>query len=113
MVLDPAALKRAAEWAPTAPLAEWVLTALFWLVPLWMAFAAMTMKGSSNRWVNFIAATIFTILNIYHFFICGVPVLKGSPFDKPTPHHIMLIASSAVATALVAWYALKWPKQDA
>ncbi len=113
MVMDPVVLKKIAEWAPTATLSEWVLTALFWLVPLWMAFAAITLKGPSNRWLNFFVAIIFAVLNIWHFFICGVPLLKGSPFEKATPHHMLLVASPAVATALVAWYALKWPKQDA
>jgi hypothetical protein len=106
-------MKKVAELAATAGPGEWVFTALFWLVPLWLAFVTMSVKGSSNRWVNLVAATIFTILNIWHFFICGVPLLKGSPFAEPTAHQILLVGSTAVATALIAWYAWKWPKQEA
>jgi hypothetical protein len=110
---DPDAMKKMAEGAATAGRGEWVFISLFWLVPLWLAFVTMTMNGSANRWVNFVVATIFTILNIWHFFICGVPILKGGPFAEPTAHHILLVGSTAVATALIAWYAWKWPKQQA
>jgi hypothetical protein len=113
MSFDPAAMKKVAEWAVTAGHGEWVFVALFWLVPLWLAFVAVTMKDSANRWVNFVVAVIFTILGIWHFFICGVPLLKGGPFAEPIPHHILLVGSTAVATLLIAWYAWKWPKQEA
>ncbi len=111
IAVDPAALKIANEWAATAPPAEWVFTALFWLVPMWMAFAAMTVKNSSNRRANLIAGIVFTILNIWHFFMCAVP-LQGGPAE-PTAHHILLVGSTVVATALIAWFAWKWPKQEA
>ena len=113
MSFDPAAMKKVAEWAVTAGRGEWVFVALYWLAPLWLAFAAVTIKDPVNRWVNFVAAVIFTILGIWHFFICGVPLLKDSPFAEPIPHHILLVGSTAVATLLIAWYAWKWPKQDA
>jgi hypothetical protein len=113
MGADPAAMKKAVEWAATASRGDWVFVALFWLVPLWLAFVAVTMKDSANRWVNFVVAVIFTILNIWHFFICGVPLLKGGPFAEPKAHHILLVGSAAVATVLIAWYAWKWPKQEA
>jgi hypothetical protein len=86
---------------------------MFWLVPLWMAFVALTMKDSAGRWVNFVVAVIFTVLGIWHFFICGVPLLKGGPFARPMPHHILSVGSTVVATLLIAWYAWKWPKQEA
>jgi len=113
VALDPTAMKKMAEWAATAGPGEWVFTALFWLVPLWLAFVTMTVKGSSNRWANFVVAIIFTILNIWHFFICGLPLLKGGPLAEPTAHHILLVGSTVVATALIVWYAWKWPKQEA
>ena len=114
---DPASMKNVAEWAVTASRGDWVFSALFWLVPLWMAFVTVTMKDSVNRWVNFVVAVIFTILNIGHFLICGVRLSKGierGPYAEPNaPHHILLVGSMAVATALIAWYAWKWPKQEA
>ena len=86
--------------------------ALFGLVPLWLAFLAMTLKDSYNRWVNFALGIIFTIINIFHFFSCGVPLGEGGPVAGPTAHHILLVGSTVVVTALIAWYAWKWPKQE-
>ena len=112
MSFDPAAMKKVAEWAVTAGHGEWVFVALFWLVPLWLAFVAVTMKDSANRWVNFVGAMIFTILSVWHFFICAVPLLQGGPFTEPIAHHILLVGSTVVATALIARYAWKWPASE-
>jgi hypothetical protein len=113
MMLDPAAMKLSNEWAATATQSDWVMMTLFWLGPLWLAFLAMTLKSPADRWVTFFAATVLTILNVWHFFICAVPLLKGGPYAQPTAHHILLVGSSAVATALIAWYAWSRPKQQA
>jgi hypothetical protein len=87
--------------------------ALFSLIPLWLAFVAITVKDSYNKWVNFVLGIAFTILNIFHFFLCGVPLVEGGPVAEPTAHHILLVGSTVVVTALIAWYAWKWPKQEA
>jgi len=77
---------------------------LFWLVPLWLAFVSMTLKGSSNRWVNFILGIVFTLLNIFHLI---------EHLAEPSVHQILIIGSTVVVTALIAWYAWRWPKQEA
>lgn len=110
--IDSGVTKLIAEWSASAGKAEWIATALFWLIPLWMAFITMIANGSVNRWTNFIVAIIVTLLNIWHFFICGIPLLKGGPYTYPTPHHIVILASTVVATILIIWYAWKWPKQE-
>lgn len=110
---DPAAMTKAAGWAVNSKPGEWVFLALFWLVPLWLAFLAVTLRCPLNRWVNGVAAVIFTLIGLWHFFICGVPLLVGGPFTSPAPHHVLLVGSSAVATALIAWYAWKWPRPEA
>jgi hypothetical protein len=81
-----------------------IFMALFWLVPLWLAFVTMTLKNSPNRWVNFVLGIIFTVLNIWHFIEHLAP---------PSPVQILIVGSTVVATALIAWYAWKWPKQEA
>ena len=80
-----------------------VFFALFWLVPLWLAFLSMTLKGSSNRWVNFILGIIFTLLNIWHF---------TEHVAEPAVEQILIIGSTVVVTALIAWFAWRWPKQE-
>jgi hypothetical protein len=81
-----------------------IFITLFWLIPLWLAFVSLTVKSSANRWVNFILGIIFTILNIYHFVEHLAP---------PSVVQILIVGSTVVATALIAWYAWKWPKEEA
>ena len=81
-----------------------VFMALFWLVPLWLAFVSMTLKDSANRWTNFILGIIFTLLNIWHF---------TEHLAEPSVQQILIIGSTVVVTALIVWYAWKWPKQEA
>ena len=86
--------------------------AFFFLVPLCMAFVSMTVKDSLNRWINFVLGTLFTTINIIHFFQCGVPLGSG-PITEPTAHHILLVGSTVVVTAVITWHAWNWPEQEA
>jgi drug/metabolite transporter (DMT)-like permease len=81
-----------------------VFLAIFWLVPLWLAFVTMTVKDSCNRWTNFVLGIIFTILNIFHLV---------EHLAQPSVEQILIVGSTVVVTALIAWYAWKWPKQKA
>jgi len=82
-----------------------VIVALFWLVPLIMAALTLTLEDSANRWANIVLGIIFTLLNIWH--------LVEHLTTAPAVHQILIIASTVVVTALIAWYAWKWPKQEA
>lgn len=113
IMLDPVAMKLAGEWSDSAGRADWVMMTLFWLGPLWLAFAALVWHGLALRRAVFAASTLLAVLSLWHFFICAVPVLKGGPYPTPTAHHILLVGSSAVATALMAWYARKRPAPQA
>jgi hypothetical protein len=79
-----------------------VFMVIFWLVPLWLAFVTMTVKDSYNRWTNFVLGIIFTILNIFHLI---------EHLAQPSVEQILIIGSTVAVTALIAWYAWKWPKQ--
>ena len=79
-----------------------IFMSLFWLVPLWLAFVSLTVKDSCNRWTNFILGIIFTLLNLWHFI-----GHLGSPVQ------ILITGSAVAATVLIAWYAWKWPTQEA
>ena len=79
--------------------------ALFcWWGPLVMAVLSLSLKDSANRWTNFILGIIFTLLNIFHL---------TEHFAQPSVHQILIVGSTVVVTALIAWYAWKWPKQEA
>jgi hypothetical protein len=113
VTIDPVSMKKMLAWGATIDAGGWLFAAIYWLIPLWMAFVTITVKGSSNRWANFILGIFATILNIYHFFMCGVPLVQPILFQEPTAHHILLLGTAVVATALITWYAWKWPKQEA
>jgi uncharacterized membrane protein HdeD (DUF308 family) len=103
------------EWGATIEAGGWLFGAIYWLIPICMAFVTISVKGSSNRWANLVLGIIGTLLGIYHFFMCGVPLsfIPPGPLAEPTAHHILLLGSAVVATALITWYAWKWPKQEA
>jgi hypothetical protein len=115
VTIDPVSMKKMLEWGETIPAEGWLFGAIYWLIPLWMVFVTITAKGSSNRWANFVLGIIGTLLGIYHFFMCGVPVsfVPPGPVAGPTVHHILLLVTALGATALITWYAWKWPKQEA
>jgi hypothetical protein len=70
-------------------------------VPLVMAFLSLTLKDSINRWANIIVGIVYTALSLI------------SLVDALSAHGILMWVSGAVATALIVWYAWKWPKQEA
>ena len=101
--MEPGAMEKAMAEVEAIGPGMLVFMALFWLVPLWLAFVTMTVKGSTNRWINFILGIIFTLLNIWHFI---------EHLLEPSVVQILIIGSTVVVTALIAWYAWKWPKQE-
>jgi len=113
VTIDPVPMEKMMAWGATIDAVGWMFAAIYWLIPFWLAFVALAVKGPSNRWSNFVLGIIATILNLYHFFMCGVPIVDPVLFSEPTWHHSLLLASGLAATALITWYAWKWPKQEA
>jgi hypothetical protein len=101
--MDPAAMEELGEMQMSAGM--FVFMALFWLIPLIMAFLSLTLKDSANRWANIVLGIVFTLLNIWH--------LVEHLTTALAVHQILIIASTVVVTALIAWYAWKWPRQVA
>lgn len=113
VTIDPVPDRKMLAWGAAIDAGGWVFGAIYWVIPLWMAFVAITAKGSSNRWANFVLGIIATLLNLFHFFMCAVPLVFPILFSEPTAHHILLLGTALAATALIIWYAWKWPKQEA
>jgi len=76
---------------------------LFWWVPLVMAFLSVTLKDLVNRRLNLVMGAAFTILNIFHLI---------EHLTQPSAHQLLIIGSTVVVTALIFWYAWKWPKEQ-
>jgi len=100
--MEPGAIEKVGEMAMGPGMLLFV--SLFWWVPLVMAVLSVTLKDVANRWTNFILGIIFTILNIFHL---------TEHLAEPSVHQLLIVCSTIVVTALIAWYAWKWPKQEA
>jgi len=102
--MEPGGFEKIAEEATTMGPGMLVFMSLFWWVPLVMAVLSVTLKDSANRWTNFILGIIFTILNIFHL---------TEHLAQPSAHSLLIVCSTIVVTALIAWFAWTWPKQEA
>jgi hypothetical protein len=92
------------EIDPISPHETGLLFAILHLGSSGMAFLSLTLKDKANRWANIILGIVYTVLGIF--------VLVMSVIELPAIASTLAIltTSSAVFTALVVWYAYKWPK---
>ena len=91
--------------------AEFTFSAVFaWLVPLAMAVLSLTLGTSPNRRANVAVGSMLTVVNIIHL---GFEQVARPSFHmvEPSVHQLLLNLSTVVATALITWFAWKWPKQ--
>ncbi len=82
------------------------IVSIEFLVPFFMAFLSLTLKGSINRWANIILGAVFTVIGLASL---GETVAKSSAYSV---YASLVWLSIVVVTALVVWYAWKWPKQE-
>ncbi len=91
---------------------EFTFSALFaWLIPLTMAFLSMTLKDLANRWANIVLGIVFTTVNIFHL-VFEQQAQPAVHMAEPSVHQLLLNCSTVVVTALIVWYAWRWPKQE-
>jgi hypothetical protein len=64
----------------------------------------MPLKDLADRRANIVLGIVFTILNIWHL---------AEHLAQPSVQQILIIGSTVVVTALIVWYAWKWPKPEA
>ena len=80
-----------------------LISSLFWLIILAMAFLSLTLKDSTNRRANIIAGIVFAA-----FLIIGL----GDDLRLGRPTLSLIDASMVVVAVLIVWLAWKWPKQE-
>jgi hypothetical protein len=90
-----------------------IFSALFaWLIPLTMAFLSVTLKDLVNRRVNIILSIVVTIGNIFHL-VFEQLAQPSIHMAQPSIHQLLLNLSTVVVTALIVWYAWRWPVRKA
>ena len=72
--------------------------AVFWLVPLTMAFLSLTLKDSANRWANIILGIVWVAFGIIDL---------GDTLSRGWLTIALVAGSKTVAAALIIWYAWK------
>ena len=80
----------------------WLLgVVILMAIPSVMVFLSLTLKAKANRWVNIILGIVYTGVMLYTMLMPGV-----------WTYYIFLGIVEVVLTALIVWYAWKWPKQE-
>ena len=82
-----------------------VMAVTYFWVPLVMAVLSLTLKDKVNRWVNIIIGIFYASFILFELVMNIITVAY--------PYVILMDTSAIVAAALIAWYAYKWPKQEA
>jgi hypothetical protein len=71
-------------------------------IPILMSFLSLILKDKANRWANRATGTFFVLFDLAFL------VLLAWPFSYETVWAVMYL----VFTALVAWYAWTWPRNE-
>jgi len=80
-----------------------MLFALFWLIPLIMAFLTLVLKDTVNRWSNAVLGLFFGI-----FYIVDIAghLSRGEEFGG----HALVGVAGIIVAFFIFWHAWKWPK---
>ncbi len=74
-------------------------TSILMEIPIAMVLLSQLLNYRANRWVNILAGTVMTVVQLGSFFI-------GS---APTMYYTFFSVIEVACTALIVWYAWKWP----
>ena len=80
-----------------------IMVITYFLGPLVMAVLSVSLKDSTNRWVNIIVGIVYTGYILIE--------LISNIMTVAYPYAILMDIAAIVAAALIAWQAYKWPKK--
>lgn len=99
----PGALQRMLEgkMGPLGPTTQGVLvgTSAMMAIPSVMVFLSVALKPRLNRWLNIIFGVLYTVIILITMWAWAFYIFYG--------------IIEVILTALIVWYAWKWPKQEA
>ena len=112
-IFEPGVIKLITDGKMQISEGEFIFSALFaWLIPLTMAFLSVTLKDYANRRTNIILGIVFTVGNIFHLLFEQL-AQPSIHMAQPSVHQLLLNLSTVVVTALIVWYAWRWPVRKA
>jgi len=86
--------------------ASLLFMALFWLIPLAMAFITVTVRDSANRWTNVVVGLVFAVFYVFH--LLGHIIQGTLPIEA-----LVFCVLTILVPAAIVWYAWRWPKPTA
>ena len=104
---DPVALKELLAGTSDVPVTNelLLLMSVIFAVPILMSFLSLTLKDKANRWANRIIGIFFAAFDLIFL---GLTLFLW-PFSS---YEAFWSVVYLVFTALVVWYAWKWPRQE-
>ena len=105
---DPVALKELVAGTSDVPVTNELLLvmSIIFAVPIFMSFLSLTLKDKANRWANRSIGLFFAAFDLI---FVGLALFLW-PFSA---YEIFWSFVYLVFTALIVWYAWKWPGQEA
>ena len=108
-IFEPGVIKLITDGKMQISEGTFIFSAFFaWLIPLTMAFLSVTLKDSANRRANIILGIVSTIGNIFHLLFEQL-AQPSIHMAQPSVHQLLLNLSAVAVTALIVWYAWRWP----
>ena len=86
----------------------WLAIAVLMEIPIAMVLLSRILKPTANRWANVVAGIIETAAVLLAQFILPVFHLTGT-----SSYYLFFGALEVVCTALIVWYAWRWPRETA
>jgi hypothetical protein len=80
--------------------ASLLVASILMIIPAVMVFLSITLSPKVNRWVNIILGVLYTVVNISNL------------IGESWAYYIFFGVVEITLTALIVWYAWKWPKQE-
>ena len=77
-----------------------------WLIPFVLAFLTISLSNKACRMTNLVLGAIFIVFNIFQF------VMRLALGQYLPPFLIVIILSSIIASVLILWYAIRWPRYE-
>lgn len=101
---DPEALKELVAGTTAVRVTNELLLIMSFVfaIPILMSFLSLILEDKANRWANRGTGTFFVLFDLVFL------VLLVWPFSYETVWAVMYL----LFTALIAWYAWKWPRKE-
>jgi hypothetical protein len=77
-----------------------------WLIPFILAFLTISLSNKACRMTNMVLGAIFVVFNIFQF------VMRLALGQHLPAFLIVIILSSIIASVLILWYAIRWPRYE-